>query len=512
MTQPEQNRIDPDLPFAVTRRDPLGIFLTGCNRKARALGLRPTMRLTDARASVPELVTRTANPEAERQLLQEMARFGERYAPWIAIDDSDPAQGDGGLWLDMSGGTHLFGGEKALMTDVGRSYQVFRCTRRLGLADTPAAAFAAARYAPGAGIPSLLQSGATRQAVAGFPLDALRLVPATIRVLNRLGFRQIGDLYPVPRASMTIRFGPDVMLRLDQILGRHREHLAFEHSPRIYEVGHVWPEPLGTADSIERAVQVLLWRLCQTLRGNGIGLRRLGLRFQRVNNMTVSLISATSAPCQDETHLMRLLRDRLPGVDAGFGIEAIQIRAFQTQRLCPEQGSLTDLPDDATDPDACHRLIDRLAGRLGTHSVYRFARCQSYLPERIPVRQPYPGVSPEKSDSKELPAAVPLPVPRPIRLIQPAEDIEVLSFDADKPRQVRWRRLVLQAASVQGPERLMREWWRDFHLSPWDHRSGRRDYYRFDDHQGHSLWLCRVSGKQTASRWFVQGWFEGPPP
>ena len=68
-------------PFAVTRSDHLGVFLTGCNEVARSLGLHPAMRLADARASVPELVTETANPDGERRLLEDMVRAGERFSP-----------------------------------------------------------------------------------------------------------------------------------------------------------------------------------------------------------------------------------------------------------------------------------------------------------------------------------------------------------------------------------------------------------------------------------------------
>jgi len=459
------------------------------------------MRLADARASVPELVSEAANTDADRNLLRDMTKFAEQFSPWVAIDGPNEVTGEGGLWLDMSGGAHLFGGERALMATVHQKFQTFACTQRLGLADTAAAAWAAARHHTDGG---LVESGATRETIAPFPLDALRLPPETIRVLNRLGFRRVGDLYPIPRANMTTRFGPDVVLRLDQILGRFPEHLAFEQDQQVYEVRQQWPDPLGGADMIEAAVQALLEKLCQTLRKDGRGLRSLGLRFQRVDNTTTTLISATSAPSQDQSHLMRLLRDRLPGVDAGFGIEAILIKAFQTQHLDTEQGILIDSDDTIGDPETRHRLVDRLAQRLGAHSVYRFAQRQSYLPERVPLRLP---VSTPASGKNQPTTPAPY---RPVRLITPAEDVEVLAFEQDKPTQLRWRRLTLHAAAVQGPERIMREWWRDLQLNPWDHKLKRRDYYRFDDHKGRSLWLCRISEKQNRQRWFVQGWFGDP--
>jgi protein ImuB len=522
-TSPEKEQQAHQLPFAVTRSDHLGVFLTGCNEAARRLGLHPAMRLADARALFPDLATESADPEADLHLLKDMVRFAERFSPWIAIDGPDQTSGEGGLWLDMSGGAHLFGGERALMDKVDQSFQRFGCALRLGFADTPAAAWAAARHHPENG---LLNSGETRQCVEPFPLDALRLPLETVQVLNRLGFRRIADLYPIPRANMTTRFGPDVMLRLDQLLGRHPEHLAFEQGPRIYEVRQHWPEPLGAADIITHAVELLLDKLCQSLRQDDNGLRSLGLWFQRVDNTTASLIIATSAPSHDATHLMRLLHDRLPGVDAGFGIETIRIRAFQTQRLSTEQGSLIDSGDlgdtGTSDLTARHKLVDRLAERLGTHSVYRFAQRQSHLPERVPLRLTVSGSGsqqkkdsmPSSTPSRPIPSP-PIPSPpgpsRPVRLLTPAEDVEVLSFEKGIPKDLRWRRLTLHAQLVQGPERIMREWWRDLRVNPWDYKPGRRDYYRFDDQLGRSLWLCRISDKRKQHRWFVQGWFAEPP-
>jgi protein ImuB len=494
-----------EVPFAVTRSDHLGVFLTGCNKAARVHGLNPMMRLADARAIIPELLTRDADPNGDLMLLQEMARFGERFSPWIAIDRPDQTTGEGGLWLDMSGGAHLFGGEKALMATANKAFQKFHCSHRLGLADTAAAAWAAARHHSNGG---LLESGTTTETARTFPLDALRLDDGTLRVLNRLGLRQIADLYPIPRANMTTRFGPDVLLRLDQFLGRYPEHLAFEHSPRVFEVRQHWPESLGAADIIERAVEALLKELCQTLRKDGRGLRSLGLRFVRVDHSITSLITATSAPCQDADHLMRLLSDRLPGVDAGFGIETIEIRAFQTQHIDTEQAALINTGSAEDDPQVRHKLVDRLAQRLGTHSVYRFGKRQSYLAERVPVRMSL-SIPEGKTGSTTAPDFLPT---RPIRLINPAEDVEVIAYHKGHPTELQWRRLTLHAVSVQGPERIMREWWRNLQITPWDHKHERRDYYRFDDHNGRSLWLCRRNEKQNQQRWFVHGWFGDPLP
>ena len=185
--------------------------LAALNAPARAAGLRPHMRLADARALVPELVTTPGEPQADQRLIETIAGWCDRYTPWVAIDPLGGALaeeggeacsaggfgGDAGLLLDVSGCTHLFGpdeaGERALLADlVGRlARHDFTC--RAALADTAGAAWALARYAERQAdlfCPRLGQ----RAALAALPVEGLRLDAPILETLGKLGLRRIGDL------------------------------------------------------------------------------------------------------------------------------------------------------------------------------------------------------------------------------------------------------------------------------------------------------------------------------
>ena len=56
-------------------------------------------------------------------------------------------------------------------------------------------------------------------------MAALRLPSETTEALARLGLRRVGDLYPLTRASLALRFGLEPCLRLDQALGDRDEPL-----------------------------------------------------------------------------------------------------------------------------------------------------------------------------------------------------------------------------------------------------------------------------------------------
>ncbi|HYD05543.1 MAG TPA: DNA polymerase Y family protein, partial [Reyranella sp.] len=189
--------------------------LAAVNPHARAAGLRSYMRLADSRALLPDLVTAPIEPQADRRLIETLASWCDRYTPWVAIDplgaavaqeDIDPCSaggfgGDAGLLLDVTGCGHLFGpgeaGERALLADLTErlSRHDFAC--RAAMADTAGAAWAIARFAEKQADLFCPAKG-QREALAGLPIDGLRLDAPILETFLKLGLRRIGDLCPLP--------------------------------------------------------------------------------------------------------------------------------------------------------------------------------------------------------------------------------------------------------------------------------------------------------------------------
>lgn len=99
------------------------------------------MPLTDARAVFPAVVVAEADPAADARALEALAKWCVRYTPWTAVDDWPASGGGAGLFLDITGCAHLFGGEAALLRDLRDRLRGFGFTVRLGLADTKGAAW-----------------------------------------------------------------------------------------------------------------------------------------------------------------------------------------------------------------------------------------------------------------------------------------------------------------------------------------------------------------------------------
>lgn len=98
------------------------------------------MAFADARAMVPMLVTQPADLKGDAAALSHLTRWCGRWSPWVRMDGED------GIWIDASGCAHLFGGEVAMLKDIQTRLRAMGIKARLAMADTPGAAWAAARY------------------------------------------------------------------------------------------------------------------------------------------------------------------------------------------------------------------------------------------------------------------------------------------------------------------------------------------------------------------------------
>ncbi|MDA0261253.1 MAG: hypothetical protein O3A21_03525 [Proteobacteria bacterium] len=87
------------------------------NAAAEAAGIIPGITLADARALEPALTVVPCDAVADAKELAALADWCGRYSPWTSADASAGENG-GGLWIDITGCAHLFGGEEALLADL----------------------------------------------------------------------------------------------------------------------------------------------------------------------------------------------------------------------------------------------------------------------------------------------------------------------------------------------------------------------------------------------------------
>src|SRR5262249_31338532 len=147
------------------------VRLTAIDAQAEAEGLRIGQTLADARALLPVLLVANADPAADARALAELARWAERFSPFIGLDPDGE-----GLWLDVRGTDRLFGGASRLAADLCTRLGRLGYAARAAVAPTPGAAWALAHYAQVA--TPVIEAGGIAAALAPLPPAALRLAPA----------------------------------------------------------------------------------------------------------------------------------------------------------------------------------------------------------------------------------------------------------------------------------------------------------------------------------------------
>ncbi|QNE07828.1 DNA polymerase Y family protein (plasmid) [Croceicoccus marinus] len=456
---------------------------------AQALGIHPGMAATHARAMVSDLDFRPAEPEADAAMLDRLALQAiRRWSPVAAVTLDD------GIWIDLTGCAHLHGGEDRFCRRLVAFCRRIGFTARVGVADTPGAAHALARFGRGDPIQVAPPSGAV-EALGPLPIAALRLTPTVLTAARKFGFERISDLLPVARGPLARRLGLPAITRLDQALGSVAEPITPREDVEVPRVERRLLEPIGTAEAIEQVMGDLLADLADVLQAKGLGARSVQLTGLRIDGSEQVVAVGTSRPTREASHLLRLLKLRIERIDPGMGIEQFWLTAPHTEPLdAVDLGAVLAGDTIVRDPS---RLVDVIAGRIGADRVFRIAPVESHVPERAVAR----------SDPNQEPGEWPK-WPRPIRLFARPEPLSrVIALMPDQPpKRFEWRGKPYKVVAGDGPERVHGEWWR---------REGEvwavRDYYRVEDETGGRYWVFRRGDgfeDQTGDlSWWMHGVF-----
>ena len=460
--------------------------VTAVDRAAAEQGLYIGMPLAKAQALVEGLAVHDAEPEADAEALEALARWAlRRFSPIVAADAPN------GLVIDITGAAHLNGGEDGVLTLLVEALKAEGITARAAVADTWGAAYAAARFLPR----RTAVMGTARDWLPALPLTALRLTRDVVSGLSLLGFETIADLLAQPRAPLVRRFGLDLARRLDQAFGHAHEPIDPVRLPDVTQIERVFAEPIGAPETIARYTGKLTEALCDALEGKGMGARQLDLVFYRTDNRIEAVRVAMARPVRDVHRLTRLLCDQIETVDPGFGIERMRLVATEAEPLVLTQTGT----DDATHEPDLSALIDTLRNRIGAARIFGLQPVESDVPERSVAR----------ADALEDGAGRGWPAhwPRPVRLFRTPETVTTLSLLPDyPPKAFIWRGVRHTVTRADGPERIFGEWWKREAET-----EALRDYFHVEVEDGRRFWLFRTGDGETRDpekqKWFVHGVF-----
>ncbi|HTI92126.1 MAG TPA: DNA polymerase Y family protein [Puia sp.] len=471
-------------PFVLALPDHGRKVITAANRLAEQEGIQPGMTVADARILIPTLEELDDKPELTDQLLHGLALWCIRYTPVVAVDPPN------GLIMDVSGCAHLWGDERAYLTQIVATLRSKGYDVRGAIADTIGAAWAVARYCRHT---PLIEPGEHITTLLNLPPASLRIEPSITTRLQKLGLEKIHRFASMPRQTLRTRFGNEFLLRLDQAFGRVDEPIkpVLPVEPFIERLPCL--EPIRTATGIAIALTQLLETLCQCLKKQGKGLRTAVFKGHRVDGKIIQINIGTHRASHNEKHLFKLFEEKIPTLEPDLGIEIFTLEAPKVEDVSPLQPAMWNGATGLGD-NGLIGLLDRITNKTGPHTIHRYLPAEHYWPERAFILA--------KTFDEIATDTWSVTRPRPIHILSRPEPIDVTAPIPDYPPMLfihkGQRHKIIHA---EGPERIEQEWW----IRQGEHR----DYYAAENEEGVRFWIFRLghyNGDKTY-QWFLHGYF-----
>jgi protein ImuB len=494
---------DSDQPWVVVVRQSNALQISALNDAAAAIGLAAGLPLANARAICPDVHVFDADEAADAKTLGDIADWCDRFTPLVALDPPH------GLFLDISGCAHLFGGEQAMLRTVCEELDRQGFIVNAAIAATPACARTLTRATRGC----VVANGGEAAAVSRLPVFALGADDAITHGLRRAGLKTIGDVAARAPHEIAARFGADFTSLLQQVLGQRDVPISPRKPAPDYLMEKRFAEPVTTDGVIAAALADLAQMLVAAMERHGKGARQLEASFFRTDGVVRRLKVETGQPVTRAVTMERLFRERLDALadplDPGFGFDLIRLSASHVEIVVQEQRGLDA---HAQNNDEVSMLIDRIAARIGSRRIVVHLPQDTHLPERAVLAAPAQHHLDEATSATWLKRIEGEPPQRPLRMFEPPESIDVpfATVPDGPPRRFTWRRAAHEVVRVEGPERIAMEWWRT--------EGGRltRDYFRVEDEEGRRFWLYRdglysecvdKEGRPVPPKWFMHGLF-----
>jgi protein ImuB len=448
-------------PFALEERH--RIF--ACDRKALTRGVRTGMAVSAALALAPRLRVVRRDPAAETEALLGVAGWAAQFTPGVALEFPDA------VLLDAVGSLKLFGGLTSLLERLRQDLTEMGWSAELAGAPTPRGAFwlALAGRKQFIGSPPELEP-----ALAELPVAVLRCDGETLKALEAVGVRTLGELLALPREGVARRFRQGLLGDLDRALGRLPDPRNFFVPPARFRAEIELPVEVVQAEALLFAAKRLIVQLAGFLAARSGGAQRFVFRLGHRDRAATEIPVGLVAPSRDTEHFTLLTRERFASLALAAPVRSI---ALEVDEVVPLAGrSLELLLEQGKPRGDWERLVERLRARLGAAAVCGVAVRAEHRPERASAPAD-PGQGQQQLDFGERPLWL-LDRPKPLAEIGARPHHE-------GPLEL-----------LAGPERIESGWW--------DGDDVARDYFIARTRNAALVWIYR---ERSGGGWFLHGLF-----
>jgi len=462
---------------------------------AITVGVRRGMRAGGIPVLLPQALLHERAPAREAQALQAAAMALLQYTPQVSLEQEDS------ILLDIGASLSLFGGIRALCRQIRHTLRQLGLTAVLACAPTAAGAALLARGCKPhrAGL-RCLKSSSLQYRLDRLPCAIIPAIHSCLDWLTDIGCHHLAALRQLPRDGLLRRDSQamhEVLQLLDCAYGSAIELRHWITTPPHFRQRLELSERIEHADAIMASAQALLSQLSGWLTARQLAVTHVRLQLEHERgrqaiaptNMDLQL----AAPSAEESHLLRLLKERLARLELHAPIIALSLEALQTQAL--PAISQTLFPQAGGTPLEQKRLLELLMARLGQENILQPAPLADYRPELANRWLPLSGSDTTiRTTSTQLPVAATSDLPpRPAWLLpQP----KALSMQGHRPCYGSPLRL------LSPPERIEAGWWNGQLIT--------RDYYVAVATNHCLYWIYRerigdVDGR--APLWYLHGLF-----
>ncbi|WP_320533874.1 Y-family DNA polymerase [Robbsia andropogonis] len=445
------------------------------SRAARDAGVHPGMRRAGALTLAPHVTLVERDELREAAVLQALGMALLRFSPQVTLAS------EATVLMDIGASLRLFGGIRALRRHVIDTVKVLALTGRVALSPTGTGAWLLARRAQIA-----LSETSLRRKITPLPVALLPQARPAATWLAGVGCHTLGAVLRLPRAGLSRRADPGLLLALDRAVGAVPEGFAWLIPPPTFDARQELPDRTDRADLIACYAQALVVQLTGWLAAGFRAITALTILLEHERGRDAvaptEIKVMFAEPANETTRIQRLIKERIERTE--LPAPAIVLRLRVDDVRAAEQLSDSLFPEPGGTPADHARLIELLAARLGEERLRRPAPIADHRPEVANRWVPYhrPGT------------------------IAPAKHLRRPLWLLDKPIELKTRNhrpfygSALRLASA--PERIEAGWWSEPFAA--------RDYFVAQGADHRCYWIYRERGSlsdDTDPRWFLHGLF-----
>ena len=431
--------------------------------RASALGVRPGHTLAEARALVSKLEVQGRQPRAEVERLSSLAAWAYGFSSQVVL------RGPDALLLEVGASLKLFGGWPRLRALLAEGLHALEHAHYLAAAPTP---LGAERLAQAGLEVALASPEQLRNALADLPITHVGLNDKLQHKLHSVGWRRLGEVLRAPRPELARRFGPELGVWLDRLLGQRPDPQTLFRPPDRFDRLIEFDGLIESLETLSFPLQRMCRELAAYLNARDGGVLEFLLLCGHDDMPATPIHIGLRQPQRDAQALFEAVRGKLERSPLPGPLRSLGLHAEHLPPFVPERRDLFDpLPRGELDWAA---LSERLQARLGQDAIRYLSIDADHRPERAwRVAEQAASYVDGQAGSSDRP-------PRPLWLL---------------PRPLPLRQSILR--TVDDIERIETGWW--------DGDDTRRDYVIAELDNGQLAWLYREAGSQGP--WMLHGWF-----